>query len=197
MYGENILEIVNEYTYLGVTMNYNSNFNKSISRQISQAKRAMYGLLTKSRKLNLPIDLQLELFNQLVLPILLYGSEVWGYQNIEHIERFHRKYLKQTLKLNKSTPNCMVYGESAQRNLSITVDQRMINYWLRIQNSKESKLSNIMYRLMYNMFNADVYKFKWLSRIKCILDHCGYSNMFNDVSNVSTKWLKTSIEQKL
>ncbi len=139
-------------------MNYNGSFNKSIAKQITQARRAMYGLLTKCKKLNLPVDLHLQLFNQLVLPILLYSSEIWGFQNLDHIERFHRKFLKQTLKLNRSTPNCMVYGEYAQYNISYIVHQRMINYWLRIQNSKESKLSNIMYRLMYNMYIKNVYK---------------------------------------
>ena len=196
-YGGNALEIVNEYTYLGVTMNYNGKFNKAIAKQVDQARRAMYGLISKCKKLNLPLDLQFELFNQLVLPILLYGCEVWGFQDLSHIERFHRKFLKQTLKLNRNTPSCMVYGESGQFNLFYIIYQRMINYWIRIHNSKESKLSHIMYRLMYHMHNENAHKFKWISQIKHILDYCGFSNMFMDISTVNTKWLKKSIELKL
>ena len=153
-------------------MNYNGNFNKTISRQINQARRAMYGILSKANKLELPIDLQIELFNQLVLPILLYGSEVWGYQNVKDSQR---KFLKQTLKLNRSTPNCMVYGESCQHSVCYNVFQRMINYWLRINDGKECKLSCIMYRIMYNMLKANVFKFKWICKIKYILDLCVFS----------------------
>ena len=109
----------------------------------------------------------------------------------------HRKFLKQTLKLNRNTPSCMVYGESGQFNLFYIIYQRMINYWLRIHNSKESKLSHIMYRLMYHMHNEKAHKFKWISQIKHILDYCGFSNMFMDISTVNTKWLKKSIELKL
>ena len=32
----------------------------------------------ESRKLHLPIDLQLQLFDSMIFPILLYGSEVTG-----------------------------------------------------------------------------------------------------------------------
>ena len=34
------LEIVDQYTYLGVTFNYNNKFYKSMERQISQAKKS-------------------------------------------------------------------------------------------------------------------------------------------------------------
>ena len=34
------LEVVDQYTYLGVTFNYNNTFYKSIARQISQAKKS-------------------------------------------------------------------------------------------------------------------------------------------------------------
>ena len=47
----------------------------------------MYSVLRKSRSLHLPIDLQIKLFDSLVLPILLYGSEIWGYENHENFEK--------------------------------------------------------------------------------------------------------------
>jgi len=199
IYNDNILEVVNDYTYLGVTINYNGLFNKAVSKQIDQARRAMYGLISKARKLQLPIDIQCELFNQIVLPILLYGSEVWGFHNLNYIEIFHRKFLKQILKLHKGTPNCMVYGESGHINIYYIVYQRMINYWIRIINGKHSKLSNIMLRLMYNMYKNNAYQFKWLCKIKYILDQCGYSNMFLEIplQSVNLRWFKLSFERKI
>ena len=40
----------------------------------------MFNFVCKATTLNLPIDLQLELFDLMVLPIMLYGSEVWGHE---------------------------------------------------------------------------------------------------------------------
>ena len=77
----------------------------------------MFGLLTKSTKLNLSIDIQCKLFEQLVIPILLYGSEIWGYSNLEQIEIFYRKFLRRIVSLNKSTANCMIYAEVGKFSL--------------------------------------------------------------------------------
>ena len=92
----------------------------------------MFNLTCKARKLCLPLDIQCELFDQLVVPILLYGSEVWGFQKLDCIEIFHRKFLKSLLKLNRGTANCMVYGEVGRFALASKVEKRMINFWARV-----------------------------------------------------------------
>ena len=38
----------------------------------------MFSLMRKARSLQLPIDLQLHLFDKVVSPVILYGCEVWG-----------------------------------------------------------------------------------------------------------------------
>ena len=38
----------------------------------------MLSILKRSRQLHLPIDLQLHLFNAIVVPTVLYGCEVWA-----------------------------------------------------------------------------------------------------------------------
>ena len=76
-YGNEKIEVVDDYVYLGVTINYNGSFTKAINKQVTQARKAMFSLVTKSRRLQLPVDLQLELFDKTVLPVLLYGCEVW------------------------------------------------------------------------------------------------------------------------
>ena len=42
----------------------------------TQAQKAKFSVLKRLRELELPIDLQLELFDSLVLPILLYCCEI-------------------------------------------------------------------------------------------------------------------------
>ena len=69
-------------------------------------------LLRKSRNMQLPIDIQIELFNKLVKPIILYGCEVWGFGNLEIIERVQLKFLKYILNLKTSTSIYIVYGET-------------------------------------------------------------------------------------
>ena len=99
-YGDDIIEVVSDYVYLGVTMNYNNEFVKG-----------MFSMLIKCRKLELPIDIQCKLFESMVIPVILYGCEIWGFQDIKMLEIFYRKFLNKVLILRPSTSNCMVYGE--------------------------------------------------------------------------------------
>jgi hypothetical protein len=59
----------------------NGSFCKNKSKLVNQGRKALYSILKKSRKLNLPIDLQIEPFDTMVTPVLLYGCEVWGSEN--------------------------------------------------------------------------------------------------------------------
>ena len=74
----------------------------------------MYGIIRKIRQFKLPVDCQLDLFVKAVVPMLLYGSEVWGYENLDVIERVHLKFLKPVLYLKTSTPSYMVYVETGR-----------------------------------------------------------------------------------
>ena len=41
----------------------------------------MYALYKKIKNISIPVDLQLKLFDSLVAPVLLYASEIWGFEN--------------------------------------------------------------------------------------------------------------------
>ena len=71
----------------------------------------MYDIITKGRLHNLSIECQLDLFDKIVKPILLYGCEVWAVGNNDIVERVHLKFYKTLLhvkKKKKSTPDFMV-----------------------------------------------------------------------------------------
>ena len=45
-------------------------------------------MITKARGLELPVDVSIDLFDITVLPVLLYGCEVWVCSNFSDIEVF-------------------------------------------------------------------------------------------------------------
>ena len=152
LFGHDLIDVVDDYTYLGVIFNYNGLFNKAINKQAKQGKRAFFALLNKVKILRLPVDLALELFDYLVLPIVIYGSEVWGYSNIEQLEVLHRKFMKILLGVKCHTPNCMIYGETGKMPVMINIQNRMINFYSRMINGSHNKYSFIMYKLMRKMY---------------------------------------------
>ena len=97
--------------------------------------------ITRANNLELPLDLQLKLFDNTVLPILTYDSEVWGYENLDIIERIHTDFLRRIIKCRKGTPRLLIYtlrgdGQIPVRNNSKTKDDKFLdpfNYWQNIK----------------------------------------------------------------
>ena len=71
-------DVISDYVYFVVKMNFNNTFAKAMKKQLDQGRRAQFSMLIKARNLDLPIDIQIKLFESIVCPILLYGSELWG-----------------------------------------------------------------------------------------------------------------------
>ena len=94
-----------------MVFNYNGNFGKARAKLVNQARRSLFSTYKRIRNQPIPIDLQLKLFDSIVEPILLYGSEVWGFENTIDIEWIHLQFCINILHLRESTPNYMVYGE--------------------------------------------------------------------------------------
>ena len=68
----------------------------------------MFGVIRKIRQFNLPLECQLDLFDKIVVPVLLHGCdkivvpvllhgcEMLGFGSLDIIERIHLKFLKGT-----------------------------------------------------------------------------------------------------
>ena len=129
----------------------------------------MYSLLQRGRKLGLSIDIKLQLFDSLIVPICLYGCEVWGCKNIELFEKLHLQYCKSILHMNKSAPTCMVLGDLGRKRIEHMIDTRLLNYWFRVVCSDTTKLSSIFYKLQYSLSVRGVYQTQWIKAIKAKL----------------------------
>ena len=186
-YGNEQVEVVKDYVYLGVKFNYNGSFTKAMEKQTDQARKAMFSMLTKARRLQLPVDIQIELFEKTVLPVLLYGCEVWGCANIDAIEVFYRKFLKIILKVGKATPNCIVYGETGRLPLQFNIFKRITSFWLKITEDKPKKIATKFYYIMFKLQNTGEYNFKWLNTVKSILETTGHINLWEQQEQYTTK----------
>ena len=71
------LEEVNEYVYLGQTISTAPGHEVEIKRRISLGWRA-FGKQSDIMKSKIPLSLKKKVFNQLILPVLTYGSETWS-----------------------------------------------------------------------------------------------------------------------
>ena len=157
----------------------------------------MHLLLTKIRNLDLPLDCQIKLFQHPVQPILLYGAEIWGFENIDIIDKVYTDFLKYILHVKKSTPHSMIYGEIGTFPIHIQTKLQMITYWAKLIKGKSNKLSNVMYRVLYTDSIANKYEYKWISFIKNTLDELGLSYIWINNDFPSIVWIKNKVSRSL
>ena len=84
----------------------------------------------------------------MILPILNYGSEVWGFGMANSIERVHLQFCKKLLGLKKATQNDFIYGELGRTSCQTKRFVRIINYWFKILEAHETKYVKIVYNTM-------------------------------------------------
>ncbi|MEW8547673.1 MAG: reverse transcriptase family protein, partial [Candidatus Thiodiazotropha sp.] len=192
-----VVAITKEYKYLGLLFTRNGRFVQALKHQSSLASKAMHLLRQRIHNLELPIDCQLKLFDQTIVPIILYGCELSGFEICNVLEKVHLDFLRSIFKMKKSTPLVMVYGEFGRFPLSIWIKSRMISYWAKLINAKETKLVTFMYKIHYIMHKSNVYSCKWLLQIKSILDSVGLSYMWLEQKVTSINWLKNTVKSRL
>ncbi len=102
------------------------------------------------------------------------------------------KFCKNIMKVNKNTPNCMVLGELGRFKIRKYIDNRMMNFWLRLKYGKSSKLSCTMYRLLEKMSDSNHYISPWILKIKNILDSMGMSDLWS-MESLNRSWFKQAV----
>ena len=102
---------------MGITFNGSTSSQPALKELNNKANSALFSLNSKYKLSKLPLDIALKLFDVMISPILLYGSEVWGAyeynsnQENPHkwdkspIEAVHTQFLKRLLGVNRSTAN--------------------------------------------------------------------------------------------
>ena len=128
-YGGQVVETVNVFKYLGFHLSSSGSFSNGIQERVKSARRALFALKQYfSTNTEILLSTKMKMFNSVVLPVLSYGSEVWGISKAAPIERFHIQFLKSILHVKSSTPNCYVYGELGVYPLDIDRKVRIIKY---------------------------------------------------------------------
>ena len=153
-----LLENVKNFKYLGITVSAkNCSFSPTIDDLSTKASRAIFALNNKIKISKIPPKLALKIFNAQIVPILLYGSEVWGpYMNYDYvswekskIERIQTQFLKRILGCSYSTSNNMTRGEVGVRPLLVQIIKRVVLYIGNIK-KRNSSLANVAFQCELN-----------------------------------------------
>ena len=170
-----------------------------MKHNISQARKAFYSLLRNCKEKFIPLDCQIDLFLKTIDPILLYGSEIYGIDNCEMLEKFRLQCLKTLLKLRSSTPSYMIWAETGAFPLQAEIKKRIMGQWYRLINDDSTKTSTRLYYIALKHASINnSFIFKWSEKVKSILEETGlnYIWMQHSISKSECSLLKSRISDQ-
>jgi hypothetical protein len=144
------LECTDSYTYLGLVFVPSGTFTAAIETLCKKASKAMFKLRHSIHQLNTSPKLSLYLYDTLVRPIYMYGSEVWGpFMNTTErafditgdrynlfdknsFEKLDLKFCRGILGVHKKASNAAVRGELGRYPAIIQIIRHTLKNWIRI-----------------------------------------------------------------
>ena len=127
-----IIDVVQEYTYLGTRMSSSGNFSVSRENLKEKALHALFSLRRHTNLSKLKAALACKIVDTMISAILTYNSE------ISQIEKAHLQFCKRYLEVNKKASNIACTTELGRFPLNITINQKFSNtvciYSLKMRN---------------------------------------------------------------
>ncbi len=132
-----------EYKYLGVMVNESWNWSSHIryivnkvNKKVSELKQVIF------RNEFIDSKTKLQIWKSMILPIILYASEVWwtNKKQLLELERIQLKVGKWILGCCDKTSNEVVLGELGLCTISSLMDNRKLNWYLRCSTLPDARL---------------------------------------------------------
>ena len=139
----------------------------------------MYALKKPNKTVDgLPVSLSLDLFDKLVVPILMHRSERWGTEYKSHIERVQTKFCKYVLSLSYSTSNAAVLGALGRNPLAVLYKYKCVKFWITIVHDENIRIRNSLYHNLKLIDDGGGHT--WVSEIKLLLYSLGFGHVWQE-----------------
>ena len=195
-YNVSEINIVNNFTYVGVTFTSKLSYNTMASQQAVKAKRAFVSIMNSLYKFGqLPQNIYFKLFDMKVMPVLLYGSELWGYAEIETVEIVHRYACKRFLCVGQKSCNAAVLAECGRIPVFVDSQVRCVKFWLRLLELPEHRYVKKCYLMLKHVDNNN--KLNWVSQIRKLLTVNGFGYVWEMQSVVNKNLFISQFKQRL
>ena len=166
------IEIVKYYKYLGVLFSSRLSCSPAQSFLASQGSKALFLINRVNYEYEFPFNASYNLFEKCVVPILTYGSQIWGCQFNQVTEDVHIRYLKRQLGVGSTTPTAAVLGECGTFLIAIICLVNVVKFWFKILSSPENSLLRSCYNMLVSY--ADAGRENWASDVKHLLEQHGF-----------------------
>ena len=98
----------------------------------AQASKVLSVINQMNYKCDFSFECACDIFNKCAVPILAYGSKIWGSDVYHSIEDGHIKFCKKQLGVGSKAPTPAVLGDDGRDRLYNHCYIKFVKYWLKV-----------------------------------------------------------------
>ena len=164
--GQNIIELVETYKYLGVIFHEKSEFSQTADALATGGGRALGGIISKLHGLK---DFRFKTFEKLyyscVVPVTDYSSSVWGHKPYAQLDYIQNRAIRYFLGVHRFTPILAIVGDSGWLPSQYRRLLTILRFWNRLLLMDDSRLTKHVFNFDYESGQNN-----WCTDVRDIFD---------------------------
>ena len=100
----------------------------------------------------------------MIVPILCYGSEIWGFELAKQIEVVQDRFCKTLLKVPNYTSSITARGQCGRLPLCFIYFTRCIKYWLKLIRMEEFRYPKQCYLMLKRLDECN--RITWATKVR-------------------------------
>lgn len=153
-YNGNNVDVVNQFSYLGMVSNYNGKFLSTQKHCVIQGTKTLSSVVSKIKHFN--VKTQISVFDFYVKSVPCYCAKIWVFIKVRFRKGTYYFFREFIHGVRKNTCKSAVYYEFGIISIEIFNNQNILKYWLKIRNVKSE---NCIWKTCYNdmVVNNDIW----------------------------------------
>jgi len=121
----------------------------------------------------------------MIVPILTYSAEIWGYEYSSQIEKAQTTYCKRLACLHQNVANFSALAECGRRPLATIYMTRCVKFWVKLVQMPRNRYPRQRYEMLRQLDEGG--RNTWASNIKRLLYRYGFGIAWitQDIGNVN------------
>jgi hypothetical protein len=163
-----------------VYFDYCLSFKHATDVLSSSAARALGAVINKHKAVGgFGFSLYTKLFNNLVVPIIDYGSGVWATKSSFQSQIIQNKAIRAFLGVHKFTPNLAIQGDMGWDSSSLRQKLNVLRLWCRLIMMPASRLTKRIFLWDYELSMSGYNN--WSNFVKTLFYETGYPLMYDNI----------------
>ena len=158
-FNNKLIERDDHYKYLGnvvrsVVKCNQDIFSENCAYLCDQSRKALFKIRRKIKCVSsLPATVMFYLYDALVRPVLIYGSDVWVFNKscVDTLDKIILNHVRRTLHVKATICNDIVFGESGLFPPSVYCHINVLCYYHRLRVMQENRVVKSVFKALHNL----------------------------------------------